>query len=57
MIFFRRAKKDSEFETEVIQRLESIQKADARLRQDLPEIIHDTIIEILEKRERRAIFT
>jgi hypothetical protein len=50
----KRVDKSNAFETEVLQRLESIQKSQATSRQDTRQIIREEIQNILNERYRKA---
>jgi hypothetical protein len=51
---FKRVKKYSDFESEVIERFDCIQKSQATLRQDLREIVREEIKNVLESRNKKA---
>jgi hypothetical protein len=53
--FFKRPKKLSDFEVEVLERLDCIQKSQANLRKDIDQIIHDEILRTLDFRARRTM--
>ncbi|HEY9398450.1 MAG TPA: hypothetical protein VIP29_00985 [Nitrososphaeraceae archaeon] len=53
-IFKGRSKKVSGFETEVLQRLECLQNSDARVRQDIRQIVREEIKSILNERNKKG---
>lgn len=60
-IFKREGKKVTDFETglnlkQLLDMMICLQESDARLRQDIREIIHDEILSILDRRARRLSF-
>ena len=52
--FFKRLKKGSDFETEVLQRIECLQNSDARVRQDIRQIVREEIKSILNERNKKG---
>jgi hypothetical protein len=54
IIFFRRPKKLSDFETEVIQRLDLIELAQARSRQDFRQILREEIGRAINEHARKG---
>jgi len=53
-IFKKHDNKVSDFQIEVIARLESLQNSEARLRQDLREIVKEEIKNVLNERNKKA---
>jgi hypothetical protein len=51
---FNRLKKGSDFETEVIARLDLLQVSEARLREDIRQIVREEIKNVLDSRNRKG---
>ncbi len=51
---FRRLKKSSDFETEVLESLDCLQKAQAKIRNDLRQIIREELKNVLNERNKRG---
>ena len=52
--FFKRVKKYSDFEAEVLERLDCIQRSNAKSKQDLREIVREEIKNVLNERNKKA---
>jgi hypothetical protein len=52
--FFKRLKKGSDFETEVITRLDLLQVSEARLREDIRQIVREEIKNVLDSCNRKS---
>ena len=50
----KQVKKSIDFETEVLQRLESLQVSEARLREDIRQIVRQEIKSILDSRNKKG---
>lgn len=53
-IFKKHDNKHSEFENEVIARLESLQNSEARVRQDIRQIVREEIKNVLDSRKKKG---
>jgi hypothetical protein len=54
LIFFKRVKKHSDFEVEVLERLDCIQRSNAKSKQDLREIVREEIKNVLNEGNKKA---
>jgi hypothetical protein len=52
--FFKRLKKGSDFETEIIARLDLLQVSEARLREDIRQIVREEIKNVLDSCNRKG---